>query len=818
MADEAGKPLLDRGSRTPSPHPPSSTRPSSSSRPDQQARSFELSSESTPLLIRRDNELAYGICEPIPISSPTSRASSPERGPRKQKNRLRLSMILPLIIVLVILAVLVFAFVAPAVVKQYVKEATVFQPTDISIDSATADGLRTRVQGDLVLDAGRVQKRPVRNIGRFATWIARMVETGESEVQIYLPEYGNVLVGIATLPSIKVNVRNGHENHVDFMADLSAGDIHGIRGVALDWLEGRLGRLRIKGRTQLHLKSGLLNLGVQSLSDDVTFEESDFPALPQVKINHVDVHEMGSSTGRGMAVDVSLSASIDSPFTLRIPELGFDVLVPSCSPGEPYITVADAKTQEVQIVPGQLTNMNVSGLVQGLSDRLTRTCPGQKSSPLDFLVKSYTHGLKTTIYVRGANAPSLHTPEWMVDLLNSVTVPLPFTGHVLDGLVKKFTTSNVHFSLPSPLAEPGTPEAQPKVSALMKVLVGMPKQVNIHMDIPHVRANADVYYKGDKFGVLELPKWHPANSTMVNGTDGSPGMLVEFAMKDAPLRVTDSQIFTDVIQNLIFGGKPVELHLVAAVDAEISTGLGRFAVREIPAEGNVSVGSPFGGSIDELLPRVETMDIESTTESSALMNTRINFTNPTRYSATVPLVDFVLVYNATKLARVTARDVSIVPGINSGIHVDLAWSPLESGGPNGVSAGRELLSRYVSDVTLTSQLHLLSMTAEFILYSPFSQTNLEITSVQASAFYEKETKIGSIDYFTPFLIPPGLSPTPHLPVDLVLSGIGYDALVKALGGDLELNVVADIGVRVGKYRELLHYKGNGIAAKVRVLL
>lgn len=64
----------------------------------------------------------------------------------------------------------------------------------------------------------------------------------------------------------------------------------------------------------------------------------------------------------------------------------------------------------------------------------------------------------------------------------------------------------------------------------------------------------------------------------------------------------------------------------------------------------------------------------------------------------VPLVDFIVLYNATKVAHLVARDVSIVPGKNSGLSVDLHWRPLNLDGPQGVSAGRELLSRYISGV------------------------------------------------------------------------------------------------------------------------
>lgn len=260
MAHEASRPLLDGQDRSPSPE--------RATHAEESRRSFELSSESTPLLHRRDDDLvAYGT-ERRP-----SVTSEPEDGLPKRRNRVRWPTIIALALLTAgVLTILVFAFAAPAVVREYAQEAAVFKPTALSIDSTTQDGVRARVQGDFVMDAGRVKSKSMRNFGRFATWIAKEVETRQSDVEVYLPEYGNVLVGNAALPSVKVNVRNGHRNQLDFLTHLTAGDIKGIHAVAMDWLEGRLGRLSIKAKATLHLKTGLISLGTQVMTDTITFE------------------------------------------------------------------------------------------------------------------------------------------------------------------------------------------------------------------------------------------------------------------------------------------------------------------------------------------------------------------------------------------------------------------------------------------------------------------------------------------------------------------------------------------------------------------
>ncbi|KAL4921241.1 hypothetical protein BDW62DRAFT_175259 [Aspergillus aurantiobrunneus] len=766
-----------------------------------------------------------------------------------------------------------FSFIVFAVVKQYVKEAAVFESTNLSIESATSEGLRARVQGDVLLDADRVQTTPIRNIGRFVTWIGREVETSQSEVNVYLPEYRNTLVGSASLPSIKIRIRNGYVNHLDFEADLVAGNVEGLRSVAIDWLEGKLGRLLLQGSATLHLKSGLLSLGEQTLIDSIIFEGDDFPSLPDVDITEFNVRDVDSPDDEGaMAVDASISALTDSPFSLRIPPLGFKVLVANCSPRDPYISIADVVTEEIAVIPGHRTLVDVSGIIRGLSDELTMNCPGEKRSPLDSLLTSYIHGSQTTIYVRGADVPSLGTPRWMADILKTVILPLPFTGHALDNLVKNFTMSNVQFSLPNPMAEPDTPESLPTVSALVKVLIALPEQLNFDLDVPRVRAKADVYYRETKLGILNLKDWQPANSTLARDADNSTALQVEFAMNKAPLEVTDDDVLTDILSSLIFEGKPVRLTVAANVDAEISTGLGKFAVRGIPADGKLTVKPPYGGSLPgDWKLHVQSLELGATTESSLLVRTMVNLTNPTQYSASVPLLDLLLVYNATRIAHITARDVTIVPGANTGLNVDLQWSPLDLGGPSAVLAGQDLLSRFVSrsntSVLITTHegtipalpklghaisrlgfevqipkltpggdpdsdpdqpgdnnghkgfiqdatLHLWSSTAEFALFSPLNHTSLEVTSIEAQAFYQHDKEVGSIIYYIPFSVPPGLSHSPRLPVDLNLGGIGYDAVKRAVGGTLELDTIAKVGVQVGNYNDTIHYRGKGIKAKI----
>lgn len=287
---------------------------------------------------------------------------------------------------------------------------------------------------------------------------------------------------------------------------------------------------------------------------------------------------------------MSIEVSNDYALELTIPSLGFDIFVPNCGPNDPYILVANAETDVVNVRPAVPAVVNASGIIKSIPKELTATCPGEKDSPLDRIISSYINGLQTMIYVRGADAPSADTPPWMVDLLKSVTIPIPVTSHGIGQVIKNFTMADVHFTLPDPFADPDTPESRPKVSALVQVFINLPKQMNFEVDIPRVRAKVDVFYKGNKFGFLDLSEWQPANATRVNGTNGDdPLLMVTSRITDGPLQVTDNDVFSKVVQAYLFGNEPVALDLDALVDGEIEAALGRFTIHDIPAQGRIEV-------------------------------------------------------------------------------------------------------------------------------------------------------------------------------------------------------------------------------------
>ncbi|KAF2100685.1 hypothetical protein NA57DRAFT_37428 [Rhizodiscina lignyota] len=774
---------------------------------------------------------------------------------------------------------MLLGFMTPEIIEEYVKEAVVFEPTSISIPDFTSNGVQTRVEGKFRLDGSRVSRKSVRDLGRFGTWIAREVETSETDVEVYLPEYGNVVLGTAKVPSIKVSIRDGHVTPIDFLAELVPGPPDGIRQLADEWMRGRLGQLRVRGKAQVSLQSGILHLTKQTITHTILIDDSQVPKLPHYEISRLNVHQLEMPDGdKGLAVDVSVLVENDYPVDLSIPPLGFGILVDNCMPTDPHIMVADALTERLQIKPKQDIQLNVTGSVRRLPSELTNACPDSKKSPLDALLGNYIHGDDTTIYVRGSDSPSPDTPRWIAEILSDITVPVSLAGRTFEHLIRNFSLTDVHFKLPDPFAEPDSDDAQPKVSAKIKALINLPEEMNFPVDVSRVRANADVFYEKKKLGVLDLHKWQQANSTRVSIHGKPVGLEVESLVEDAPLKITNSDLFTEVIQKLLFGGKGILLAIKADVDVELETDLGTIRVQQIPAEGVVPVKPMRGGNgnpgrgrnpFGALAPQIGNLSILQTTPTSLTIRAEVNFTNPTNYSATVPYIDINLLVNDTVLGHGTVRDVTIVPGNNSKVPVIATYDPTSASGEKGRAIGREMISQYLSGFNTTLSLraheesipsqpalgkalsalklifaaprlhtpsdpntpddpdassgkfirsatmHLFSSTAIFSLASPLLHNTLYVTFLNATAFYKGDV-VGRILNEDMFAVPPGFSETPRLPVAWSLGSVGYDAIRKAVGGQLHLSAMADVGVKLGQWEEGIWFKGKGIGAKVRL--
>lgn len=272
------------------------------------------------------------------------------------------------------------------------------------------------------------------------------------------------------------------------------------------------------------------------------------------------------------------------------------------------------------------------------------------------------------------------------------------------------------------------------------------------------------------------------------------------------------------------------------------------------------------GSISAFAPKVNSIQILDTTAKSITLEASVNMTNPTEYSARIPSLQVDILCNGTILGTAEATNIDIKTGNNANIVLLATWNPT-LGGENGSHIGRDLLSQYISgfatNITAKTHrdsfprqpllgaalskfnftiptprlrlpgsrdsdpdekkhsfiraatFHLISSRANFRLVSPLQKKTLYIETIHATAFYNHTELVGSMDSNIPFAVRPGVSDSPKLPVEWYPDSVGFDKLVDALGGELKLDAEAQVGVRLGSWRETLWYVGRGIGARVR---
>jgi hypothetical protein len=522
-----------------------------------------------------------------------SRTASTTSHKAPKKRRFTASLAAILLLSLVMILIILFGFFVPDVMRAYAVQAATFHIYGVEPE-LTADGARARIRGSFGMSSANVKSGHVRNLGVLGTWITRQVETGKANVEVRLPDYDNALLGNAVVPPIKVSIVDGKTTDFDFETELiPPKSIEALRAVADDWLFNKLHYLRIAGATKVKLTSGLLVLPSTTIQQTIYVDESKIPALPRFNVTRLNFKEgrLPDHT-EGMAANASIVVQNDFPIDFTVPPLNFEVMVENCLPSEPKIMFADASIGSVEIHQKTDVEVDATGFIRAPSERLTGACPHSGKSPLDTLLGGYMRGHQITIYVKGSEIQSPTTPAWMTNLLTSVAVPVPITGHALGNVIKNFTFADVHFTLPEPGAEPGTPDSEPKVSATITAVITLPDEINFSVHVQHVRATSDVFYQRRKLGELNIHQWQPARSTPLEDDRGKPLLLVESEVKDAPLTITDDDVFTDVLQTLLFRRK-VTLNVKAKVDVEIDTALGALTVQEIPAEGDVPVKRGF---------------------------------------------------------------------------------------------------------------------------------------------------------------------------------------------------------------------------------
>ncbi|OAA76197.1 hypothetical protein LEL_05881 [Akanthomyces lecanii RCEF 1005] len=829
-------------------------------------RQEERAAESEPLLAADSNaaDTSYGSQT---VTSDASSDAPSSQAPAKPKSKRRWPSLVAMVLLgAVVITVIVLGFIVPPAVQTYIEKSVVLEPTSLALDSLSFTGIKARVQGNFRMDASRVEDATARRIGRIAMSIMRTVGAEQTHIKLYVPGYGDAMVGSAMVPPLNLNLVDGQNTFIDVVADMKLGDNASIRKIVNDWLTGKISELEVRSATALQLKSGIIPLGTHDIVETMVLEAKDAPSIPEYSIENLNFHQvpLGHGNGQGIGANVSVTVQNEYPVSLTVPSVGFEVLISGCTPDDSKIAVGTGMSSIIEVKPKTDIVAEASGLISKLPQKLTQACPVSELSPLDEFIKHYLGGEDAQIFVRGKQPSDSELPEWLGEILESVTVPVDFPGSSFDNLLRNFSLTNVDFSLPSPFE----PEGKPRVSGTVVAVAALPEGVNVDLNVENIKSQGNLFYKDKKFGELNLRKWQKAASQKLDSDTKETLIEITSHVKNAPIDITDNDVFSSLASEYLFGSDDIIVDARAKLDVKVNTVLGPLVIKDIPAEGKVPVNGLPGNLISNVKPHIGNIWIRNTTSTAVRLECAVNFTNPTPYKAFVPYINVHIVSGGNILGDVTLQDLLVGQGNVTDITVSASWDPAGFGGDASRAAGRKLISDYLSgkntSVTIRSHrgtlpslpdigealsginftlptprlelpgdgnkhdntslpgfirdavFHLLTSSASFVLASPLRQNTVHIEHINATAFYNHTEPIARIEHDQAFDVPPGMSETPRLGVQWSSDSVGYDRLREALGGEMRLDASAQVTVRLGNWIETLQYEGRGIGAKVRL--
>ncbi|KAI5854431.1 hypothetical protein BZA05DRAFT_443929 [Tricharina praecox] len=782
--------------------------------------------------------------------------SQPQTPQHKARRRRNWSVVALAALCGLILAILSLGFFVPAAAERYAQDAVALDIDSVGVDSFTDKGVKVAVQAKVNVDARRVKGWGVRTLGRIGTFVVGHVSVKEFDVRVHLPDYDNALVGTARVPGMTIDIRNGHTTNLYFVTDTQPGSVDTIRLLANDYLSGNLNSVKVLGEVDLRIRKWFVSVNPGRMIRELIL--TDLPELPTYELTRLHVQEVEIDNKRAILANVSVVIENPYPFAFDVSPLGFEVSLPGCK-SDSHIKTASATSSQISIKPKTDIVVDVAGLIRSLPAGLTAVCPNNNLSPMDQFLGNYLHGQEAVVYVGGDGVNyGGRAPAWLVELLRSVTVPIPVPGNTFDNVVQSFGLSHVSIKLPG---ESGN--VAPLLSATVEAVIALPKEMTLPINITQLRALADVSYEQHAFGTLNIKEWIPATSERIPGKDNL--LRVSGVVTDAPLDVTDYDTFGEVVRKILFGGgKAINLGINGTADADINTSLGEFIVRKLPASGNITLdGLPDFTALP--FPTLNDIVIESTTEDSMNLKISVSAENPMPWEAFIPYSNIVMSHDGFIIGNGTIKNMHVVPGKNS-IVVSASWDPKRYGGERGVKAGEELLGNYISghNATLTlsthegsfphlpelgkalsslkitipmprigqsdpsepskhfiesATMHIFSSTADFYIRNPLPYNGIVMHVLNGSALYNGST-LGTIDYRNRFLINPGNrggTMSPRLPVEWSLDSVGYEAMKKALGGQLKIHAQAMTKISIGNMvMEVFYNASDPVEAHIRL--
>ncbi|KAF9989806.1 hypothetical protein BGZ75_004808 [Mortierella antarctica] len=567
-------------------------------------------------------------------------------------------------------------------------------------------------------------------------------------------------------------------------------------------------------------------------------------------------------------------ARINNPskvVSLNMGPISFGIFLPSKThPGVDQYQIAEVKCEDLSLAAGQSNEIKLSGRLFHLDDWTQDSGGGaffdsksKKQLMLGELLSRFIRGDDSDIHVRAlSNDPDV--PSWLSEAFRGVVLDMAFPGSPNKDFIESLDMNQLQFGF-----------SDAKDSALLNghlaSVLQLPPNITFPIKLRQMKPVAWLRSPGGQnLTSLEILDFLPTKSRQV-GTR----LEVEVDLEDTRLVVArDSLPAFYRFLNTSFTQEWIDLGIIGEATALVECGLGTFELGPIPFD-VISRQRGLGGLMS-VPPVLEKLDVVDSTAHSLTVKATLTLFNPSSISATLGDLSFLWSNHGYVIGMATVSNVHLQPGNNTiecigmmdpSTDCALKRDPLCN--PElAMNASREFISKYISgdnsttidvlgyagsthipllkpmmssfaitshlppigqDFLISATMYIFSSKLELELQNPLD-TVITVLYLNGTASFKGE-KLGHVlvDFehdFTspkPILIPAnnhretdsGYVKTPKLPVVFDLSSVGYEALRKALGGSLEVDVVCHIKAKVGSMVMWVDFVKDGVEAEVR---
>ncbi|KAG0032396.1 hypothetical protein BGZ81_011006 [Podila clonocystis] len=563
--------------------------------------------------------------------------------------------------------------------------------------------------------------------------------------------------------------------------------------------------------------------------------------------------------------------------SMQMGPVTFGVFLPSKThPEADQYQIAEMKCSQLHLEAGRSNNVELSGRLfhlddwtrieirRGASADFARMESSEKQLLLGQLLSRFIQGDNSTIQVRALSKdPSL--PPWLSQVFKGIVLDMIFPGSPTKDFIRALGLDKLQFGFTDN-------KDSALLSGRLSSTLQLPPNVTFPIKVLKMKPVARLHPPGQRnMAMLDISDFLTTTSHQDDTT-----LEVHVDLENTPLRILEDRL-PDFYQflNRSFSKDWIELGIAGDALAMVETGLGTFELGPIPFD--VVVRQKGLGGLISTPPLLESLDVVDSSEHSLTVKVTLVLWNPSNISASLGDLSFLWAFGGYEIGMATSPDLTLGAGnntivaygmMNPSLHCarrrhDPLCDPEEA-----TLAAREFISRYISGDNTTSikilgypesthipllqpmmesfsiesslpeldqeflisaTMYLLSSSLILELKNPLD-TVITVLYINGTASYRDEP-LGHIlvdfekDFAAPkpILIPAndhqnetsGYVKTPRLPVMFDLSSVGYEALKKALGGSLEVDVLCHIKAKVGSMVMWVDFVKDGVVANVR---